>query len=202
MRSRVFCSSETAPTPAPVGDHRHSTKRTTRGPRRRRASRDACIAQSSKPCHRAMVDGSNLNVHYDASLSLFLSVPSKKGGDATLATLLVGTRARGGLRSGGSARTNFCTKERPTTHCALGGSMERNWMSLVNERKKSLLSFKCQITFYPKRCITKRLLLKLFRRGRARPQGTTKNGRSIDAFFCRRGRWFRRRRRRRCHRWW
>ena len=105
-----------------------------------------------------MVDGSNLNVHYDASLSLFLSVPSKKGGDATLATLLVGTRARGGLRSGGSARTNFCTKERPTTHRALGGSMEWNWMSFIlREKKISSVFLKFM---YPKRCITKRLLLK------------------------------------------
>ena len=131
------CSSETAPTPAPVGDHRHSTKRTTRGPRRRRASRDACIAQSSK----AMSPRDGRWFEFKRSLrrvfESLLSVTSKKGGDATLATLLVGTRARGGLRSGGSARTNFCTKERPTTHCALGGSMERIDVVSVNEKKIS-----------------------------------------------------------------
>ena len=114
--------------------------------------------------------------------------------------------ARGNARSRWTQKRRFCAHqllhERKTDYTPRFRGFNGAELDVVsvNERKKSLLSFKCQITFYPKRCITKRLLLKLFRRGRARPQGTTKNGRSIDAFFCRRGRWFRRRRR--CRRWW
>ena len=137
----------------------------------------------------SMVDGgSNLNVHYDSS-SLFLCAVEK------------GRRRH-------DTRTRLCSWERALadseaavlrapTFARKTGYTERGFngveLDVVREKNLSCLS---NVKFTLNYVYTTKLL-KLFRR--ARPQGATKNG-SIDTFFCRRGRCFRRRRRLR--RWW